>query len=78
MAGHLLASLFVLLVAACAEPPDAPFCEPGLPCLVASPEHCAAGLEAHLYGRATFADGTCAATDDNTCASASVTCGHFG
>jgi hypothetical protein len=78
MRGHLLASLIALLFMACAEPPSAPFCEPGVPCPAASPDHCAAGLEAKLHGRSAFADGTCVAKDDAACEASTVTCALFG
>lgn len=78
MRGHLLASLLALLLVACAEPPDAPFCEPGVACPSASPDHCASGLEATLHGRAAFADQTCVARDEATCRASTLTCAHFG
>lgn len=63
---------------ACRAEPDRPFCEPGLACAAASPEHCAAGPEASRHGRDVFTDGTCSARDDHACAAASLTCALWG
>ncbi|MFO0746788.1 MAG: hypothetical protein U1F43_14115 [Myxococcota bacterium] len=55
-----------------------PLCGPDETCPGASVEACAHGPEARLYGRSTFAFGTCAATDDAACRASAVTCPIWG
>lgn len=72
-----LALAIALTLVACTDA-TRPICEPGVPCAHASEAACAAGLEATLYGRAAFADGTCVARDDATCRNSALTCAYFG
>ena len=70
-------ALILTLLVACSAEPDRPFCEPGRVCAAASEEHCANGIEAARYGRDTFAEGTCVASDGG-CAASSQTCKLWG
>jgi hypothetical protein len=72
------AAFIAVCLVACTAPPAEPFCEPGVPCAVATAEYCAHGLESKLYGRAAFSDSTCVARDDTTCRDAALTCAQFG
>lgn len=76
LAAPLLVAALALL--GCEDPPARLPCEPGVPCEAASAEVCAHGLEATLYGRAAFAEGTCVARDEATCRASAITCAHFG
>lgn len=70
-------ALILTLLAACSAEPDRPFCEPGRVCAAASVGHCANGIEAARYGRDTFADGTCVASEAG-CAASRQACKLWG